>query len=204
VIRFRADLRLLREPMHFAQLHGLASIPDAWTHTTMGTYPENVMIRLNTPCLSLLALAISSVAVAADKDSGTVKFKTWSSSVAHAFMVRGPDEMQPDKTVLRLYLSSVDIGARIKACKTLSCADAALEDGAMVDYGDSRHLAYAVRLNGGKVQYSGGTDGDAFALTTNTPDHLAGTLHIDDVASGGAVVDARFDLGLANTFTTAR
>jgi hypothetical protein len=124
--------------------------------------------------------------------------------VKYGSLVRGPDEMDPGKTVLRLYLSSADIGATIKVCKTLSCADGALQDGAMVDYSDARHLGYAIRLNGERAQYSGGTDGDAFKLSTNKPDHLAGKLHIDDNASGGATIDADFDLTVVNTFKSVR
>jgi hypothetical protein len=59
-------------------------------------------------------------------------------------------------------------------------------------------------LNGGLAQYSGGTRADAFALSTNTADHLAGKLHIDDAAMGGAKIDADFDAALANTFKTVR
>lgn len=153
---------------------------------------------------SVLALAASTAALAADSGSGTISFQGHAGAIKHAWMVRGPDEMDNSKSILRLYLSSADIGAKIKACKTLSCADAALEDGAMVDYGDARHLGYAVRLDGERVQYSGGTDGDAFKLSTSTPDHLAGKLHIDDSGAGGAKVDADFDVGLANTFKTVR
>ena len=149
-------------------------------------------------------LAISALAQGADKAGGTVSFKTFASAVKYAWLVRGPDEMDASRTVLRIYLSSADIGAKIKACKTLSCADSALEDGAMVDYSDARHLGYAVRLNGERVQYSGGTSGDAFTLSTNKPDHLAGKLHIDDSAAGGAKVDADFDLTLVNTFKSLR
>ena len=154
--------------------------------------------------LVLLGAVASGAALAADKASGTVAFKTYSSSVKYAWLVRGPDEMDESKSVLRLYLSSADIGAAIKACKTLSCADAALTDGAMVDYSDASHLGYAVRLNGERVQYSGGTSGDAFVLSTSKPDHLAGKLHIDDSAAGGAKVDADFDLTLVNTFKSVR
>ena len=154
-------------------------------------------------CAALLS-SIAMAVHAGDKASGTVKFKTWSATLKHAWMVRSPDEMDASKSILRIYLSSADIGAKIKACKTLSCANLALEDGAKVDFSDARHLGYAVKLNGQRVQYSGGTDGGAFKLTTNKPDHLAGKLHIDDVASGGASVDAEFDLTLTNTFKTVR
>ena len=154
--------------------------------------------------VSALSLATSTLALSGDSASGAISFKDAKGAVKYGFLVRGPDEMDPSKTVLRLYLSSVDIGAKIKAGKTFSDADNALEDGAMVDFGDARHLGYAIRLNGERVQYSGGTDAEAFKLTTNKPDHLAGKLQIDDSASGGAKVDATFDLTLVKTFTSLR
>jgi hypothetical protein len=161
-------------------------------------------LRIRLGLAALLCAGASTMALAADKASGTVAFKTYSSPVKYAWLVRGPDEMDESRSVLRIYLSSADIGSAIKACKTLSCADAALTDGAMVDYSDSSHLGYAVRVNGERAQYSGGTDGGAFALSASKPDHLAGKLHVDDSASGGAKVDADFDLTLVNTFKTVR
>jgi hypothetical protein len=160
-----------------------------------------------TRCCRLLLpilLATSAHALAADTASGKVAFKSYASDVKYAVLVRGPDEMDESRKILRIYLSSSDIGAKIKACKTLACADQALGDGAMVDFGDASHLAYAVRLNGSRAQYSGGTDVGAFDLKTNKPDHLAGKVHIDDSAAGGAKVDAQFDLGLTNTFASVR
>ena len=149
-------------------------------------------------------LASSAVALAADSANGAVSLKTAKGTLKFGCLVRGPDEMDPSKTILRIYLSSVDIGAKIKACKNPSSADRALEDGVMVDFSDARHLGYALRLNGGRVQYSGSTSGDAFTLTTSKPDHLVGKLHIDDTAADGPKVDATFDLTLVNTFTTLR
>jgi hypothetical protein len=170
----------------------------------MAGHTAGTMSLKNFLLVSAIWLAASSLAVAGDNASGTITFKTGKCTVKHGWLVRGPDEMDPSKTVLRIYLSSVDVGAKIKACKTLSCADNALTDGAMVDFGDARHLAYAVRLNGERLQYSGGTNGEAFALTTNEPNRLAGKLHIDDSAVDGAKVDATFDLTLVNTFTSVR
>jgi hypothetical protein len=163
-----------------------------------------MMSLRNILVVSAISLASSTFALAGDSASGAISFQAAKGAVKHGFLVRGPDEMDPSKTVLRLYLSSGDIGAKIKAAKTFSEADNALEDGAMVDFGDARHLAYAIRLNGERVQYSGGTDQNAFTLTTNKPDRLAGKVHIDDSASGGAKVDATFDLTLVKTFTTLR
>ena len=86
-------------------------------------------------------LATSALALAGDSATGTITFKTGKCAVKYGWLVRGPDEMDPSKTVLRIYLSSVDVGAKIKACKTLSSADNALKDSAMVDFGDAHHLA---------------------------------------------------------------
>ena len=163
-----------------------------------------MMLLRNILVVSVIWLATSTLALAGDSASGTVSFQAAKGPVKFGFLVRGPDEMDPSKTVLRLYLSSVNIGAKLKAAKTFSDADNALEDGAMVDFGDARHLGYAIRLNGERVQYSGGTDGEAFKLTTNKPDHFAGKLQIDDSASGGAKVDTTFDLTLVKTFTSLR
>jgi hypothetical protein len=154
--------------------------------------------------LALAALFMIAPASAADRASGSIMLGKHRADVAHATLVRGPDEMNPGATVLRLYLSAKDAGAAIKACKTLSCADQAAGDGASVDFGDASHLGYAVQLDGGLAQYSGGTTRDAFKLTASQPDHLAGTLSIDDAAMGGAKVDAAFDATLAATFKSAR
>ena len=169
-------------------------------------YPEaKGILRRAARCTLLLAsivFAVSAGALAADKVSGKVSFKTYSTAVKYGWLVRAPDEMNPSKTVLRIYLSSADVGAKIRACKTLSCADGALYDGAMIDFGDATHLGYALRLNGELVQYSGGTNAQAFTLSTKQANHLAGKLHIDDSAVGGGKVDAEFDLTLTRTFKT--
>ena len=76
--------------------------------------------------LCALALACATtLAWAADQASGSITLGKRSAQIQHATLVRGPDEMT-GKTLLRLYLSTADISAAIKACKTLSCADGAL------------------------------------------------------------------------------
>lgn len=142
-------------------------------------------------------------AFAADNTSGTASFKSYSSTLKYGWLVRSPDQMDASKITLRLFLSSADIGTKMMACTTLSCANLALEDGLQVEYSDARHLGYAVKLNAQRVQYSGGTDGGAFKLSINKPERLAGTLRIDDSAVGGAKVNVDFDLTLMNTFKTA-
>lgn len=163
----------------------------------------STLTSLSIAIVATFMLAAPAV-LAADAASGAVAFKTFSSTVKFAYLVRGPHEFIPNQIVSRIYLSSSDIGAKIKACQTLACADGALTDGAMVDFGDAPHLDYALRLNGEHVQYSGATGSDAFKLTTNKPDRLAGKVHIDDAAAGGGKVDADFDVTVMNTFKSAR
>lgn len=150
------------------------------------------------------AMAVVAPAMAADQAKGTIALGKAGASIGHVVLVRGPDEMDPARTVLRLYFSTDDISAKVKACKALSCADQAVGDGASVDYGDASHLGYWVRLRGGLVQNSGGTDASAFVLLTHAPDHLAGKLHVDATPMGGPTIDAEFDATLAATFTSVR
>lgn len=158
----------------------------------------------NVVVTTAMLLAISTLASAADKVSGSVTLKTTVSAVKYAFLVRGPDEMNTGKTLLRIYRSSADIGTKIKACKTRHCADVTLDDGAMVDFSDASHLNYSVKLNGQRTQYSSANDDNAFTLATHTTDHLVSKLPIDDSAADGATIDVDFDLTLANIFTAAR
>ncbi len=95
-------------------------------HQPRFTARGRVVTRLS---LAALALAMSTDAMAADKVSGKVSFKTHASEIKSAVLVRGPDEMDESRNVLRIYLSSADIADRIKGCKTLACADAVLTTG---------------------------------------------------------------------------
>jgi hypothetical protein len=153
---------------------------------------------------AILLLLATAAARAADHASGTLALGSAQGAISHAVMVRAPDEMDASRSILRIYLSADDISAKVRACRTLACADAALGDGAMVDYSDASHLPYAVRLGHQLKQYSGATDQDAFALATKSPDHLAGKLHVDDGAMGGATIDADFDLAVSATFGAVR
>lgn len=156
-----------------------------------------------TVALAVAIVAAATTAAAADRAKGSIALGKHSGTISHVVMVRGPDAMDPGRSVLRLYFSANDISAKVKACKTMSCADQALVDGASVDYGSASHLGYWVGLNGQLAQHSGGTGHDAFKLTTDKPDHLAGSLHIDDSGMGGAKVDAEFDATLAATMASA-
>ena len=137
--------------------------------------------------MSAIWLTTSALALAGDSASGTITFKTGKCAVKHGWLVRGPDEMdsQQDRPA-DLPLERRRRRTRSKRAKPFPAPTTRSPDGAMVDFSDARHLAYAVRLNGERLQYSGGTDGEAFTLTTSEPDHLADKVHIDDTAAGGA------------------
>jgi hypothetical protein len=53
---------------------------------------------------------------AAGQAKGTLSHKGKSVTLAHAYLVTGPDAVDPKKTIRRLILSTKDLGAKIKGC----------------------------------------------------------------------------------------
>ena len=162
-------------------------LPNSWAKTALAA--------------AALALAVSLDAVAADGSAtGTLTYKSKGAPITvalkYVWLVKGPDAMDPKMTIRHLVFSATDIGAKIAACKTMSCTDADLGSGMTVDLGTSPRLNYWVSLNEQRVQYSGAAPSNALKLTTDTPTRLAGKLTIDDTAAGGAKVDVEFDTPL--------
>ena len=155
--------------------------------------------------LGAVALVVSCGATAAEGTAnGTVTYKAKAGVVTampkHAFLVRGPDAVDPSRVIRRLVFSTSDLGAKIGACKTMGCTDADLGEGMTVDLDAGRRLNYWVVFNGQKIQYSGTVEPAALKLATDTPGRLAGKLAIDDSAAGGARVDIEFDARLIKEF----
>jgi len=149
----------------------------------------------------MAACVPANFAVAAGNDaSGTLAYKGRTVAFKYAWLVKGPYDRDPVKTVRRLILSANDISAAIQACKTVSCIDGQVTEGMTVDFDVSPRLDYWVALNGQKIQYSGAVMPDAFSARANEPGRLAGKLAIDDVAAGGPKVDAEFDVTVFKTF----
>ena len=147
------------------------------------------------------ACLAANIAIAAGSEaSGTLAYKGRNATFKYAWLVKGPYDRDPTKTVRHLILSANDIGVAIQACKTISGADGKLTEGMTVDFDVSPRLDYWIALNGQKVQYSGAAMPNAFSARANDPGHLAGKLAIDDVAAGGPKVDAEFDLAVFKTF----
>lgn len=158
---------------------------------------------------SMLALCLAGAlcaagAVAADTTGGNLSYKGRTAALKYAYLVTGPSDMEPGKTVRRLVLSATDIGAKLSACKTFSCTDGEVNEGATVDFTGGPRLNYWVAMNGQKVQYSGTATPDAFTAKSSDPARLAGRLAIDDASAGGAKLDAEVDVPLLKEFKAAR
>jgi hypothetical protein len=84
----------------------------------------------------------------------------------------------------------------------MTCASGNVTEGMTVDFDVGPRLNYWVVGNGQKVQYSGTAKPDeTLKLTADTPEHLAGTLAIDDGAMGGARVSVKFDTTTVKQFS---
>jgi hypothetical protein len=158
---------------------------------------------LNTAIFAASAALVSSPAWA-DSASGTVTYQSKSGpivvNVKNVYLVKGPDAV--DKKVFRrLIFTSADLGAKIKACGSMSCSDNDLREGLEVDLVGGSRMNYWFVGNDQRVQYSGSARPETLKLTTDTPQRLAGKLTIDDSAAGGAKVSIDFDATMLKEFT---
>jgi hypothetical protein len=158
----------------------------------------------STSVLCIAAAVFAAAAIAADISAGNLSYKGRTAALKYAWLVSGPSDMDPGKTVRRLVLSSSDIGAKLAACKVFSCTDGSLDEGATVDFVEGPRLNYWIVMNGQKVQYSGTARPDVFTARGKDPARLAGRLAIDDTAAGGPKLDADVDVALVKEFKTAR
>lgn len=152
----------------------------------------------------LLVAGLATTVGAADTATGSLNYKGHATVLKYAWLVTGPSDFEPGKTVRRVVLSATDIGAKLQACKTFSCTDGEVTEGATVDFIGGPRLNYWIVTNGQKVQYSGTVAADAFVARANDARHLSGRLAIDDTAAGGPQLNAEFDVALLKEFTVAR
>ena len=152
-----------------------------------------------------IALAITMPALGADGTAnGTVAYKDNKATIKHVWLVKGPDTADPKVTIRRLVFSATDIGAKLKACKKMSCVDSDLDDGVTVDLDAGPRLNYWVALKGQRIQYSGTAKPETLKTSANTPARVAGTLAIDDTKAGGGKIDIVFDVPLLVEMKAAR
>lgn len=147
--------------------------------------------------IALLALATGAAAQSA---KGTVAQSGKSATMKHAWLVVGPDRIS-NQTIRRVILSADDIGAKLVACKTMSCTTNDLKNGMTVDLDVPPRLLYWVVLNDQRVQYSGTEPPASLKTTTSDAKRVAGRLAIDKTASGGPKLDVEFDAPVVKTFT---
>jgi len=156
--------------------------------------------------MKTLRLAIGATALAlalpihAEPARGAVTIGTRSANLQHAWLVVGPDAVDPKKTIRRVVFSASDIGAKLKACATMSCTDGSVGDGMTIDLDGGPRINYWVALNGQRVQHSGTVDPKALAASPVDDRRVAGRLAFDQSGAGGAKVDVAFDAPLAKRF----
>jgi hypothetical protein len=155
--------------------------------------------------LAGITLAISLPSLAADGTaSGTVVYKGKTVAIKHVWLVKGPDVLNPKSTIRELIFSPTDIGAKVKACKNISCPAGNLDEGLTVDLDAGPRLNYWLVQNGQKIQYSGTAKPETLKATANTPERVAGKLTIDDSKAGGGKNDIDFDVPLTAELKAAR
>jgi hypothetical protein len=142
------------------------------------------------------ALLFATLATAAGTQAkGTFVYKGKTATLAHAYLVKGPDSVSK-QTIRRLILSATDLEAKIRACKTMSCTDGDLGEGLSINLDAGSRLEYWMVMNDQRVQYSGTEPAASLTAKGNEPGRIAGTLRFDKTAAGGPRVDVEFDAAL--------
>lgn len=148
--------------------------------------------------LGLVAAAVP--ALAADTAKGSLKMTAAGNPVSiaihHVYYITGPDSFAPKQTTRRLIFATQDTRAAIDACATASCAMTSIGDGMTVELEvDTPMARWWVHLP--RAQQSGMGNASMLALTTDTPQRVAGTLTIQSLG-----VDTRisFDAELIRAF----
>ena len=84
---------------------------------------------------------------------GTLSFKGTTLVLKFAYLVKGPDAVDPSTKIRRLVFSAADLGPKLKACTKMSWTDGAVTEGMTVDLTGGPRINYWVALKGGRVQY---------------------------------------------------
>lgn len=155
-----------------------------------------------------VALAFYSLPAAAGDASGAMSYQLQANAIEvkfnHAYLVKGPDDFDPHKTIKRIVLSATDIASTIQQCRAMNCAEARVTEGMTVDIDGGRRLNYWIAVKEGHVQYSGTQRSNALKTTANEAGRLAGSLSFDGTPAGGPRVDVEFDASLLKEFQFAR
>lgn len=151
--------------------------------------------------LCTLSLACAAVpTLAADTAKGSLKMtaegKPVSIAINHVYYITGPDSFAPTRTTRRLIFSTKDTRTAIDACDNARCAMSAIGDGMTVELeADTPMARWWVHLP--RAQQSGMGNASMLALSTDTPERVAGTLTINSL---GVETNIAFDAGLIHAF----
>jgi len=148
--------------------------------------------------LGVAGLLITSTA-AADSASGTLTYQSKSGplvvNVASVYLVQTRDAVS-GKMIRKLVFSATEISGKLKSCATMICPESQIGEGMTVELDSGSRLNYWFAGNGQRVQYSGSAQRDALALSTDSPQRVAGKFAVDDSASGGVKANVTFDATL--------
>ncbi len=97
--------------------------------------------------------------------------------IAHAYLVTGGDSLAPTKVTRRLIFTATDVSRVIKACADADCAMYSIEEGMWIQLDDPTTLSWHAHIKSNQV--GGMTSRSGLVLTTDKPDHLAGTITLD-------------------------
>jgi hypothetical protein len=140
----------------------------------------------------------------AGEAKGTLSYKGTTVTLKHAYLVKGPDAVDTTTIIRRLILSTADLEGKIKACKTMSCADREVTEGMTVELDGGPRLNYWVALKDGLLQYSGTEKIAALKTRTDAPGTLAGTLSLNATSADRPKVEVEFDAAMLKEFDAAR
>jgi hypothetical protein len=152
----------------------------------------------------LATLLAAAPAAPAAEVRGTLRYENVTKDFKHGYFLRGPETVESSTIIKRLIFATDDIGATLRACATMSCAQGKVTDGLIVDSGAGPQLRYSLVLKDGIVQTSGTAPTDSLTLTADAPSKLAGKLKFDATSQGGPTVDMDFDLPLLTEFKPDR
>ena len=161
---------------------------------------------------TVLALGICTFIVATASAFGTAKGimiyagkgKPITTNFTHAFLIKGPDVVDQKKILRRVLFTTADIGAKLKACETMSCVDNVFTEGLQVDWDAGPRLNYWLTVSDQLVQYSGTLEPNAFVAKDNSPTRLSGRVTFDGTAMGAPKVDVEFDAPLVKELGKVR
>lgn len=155
--------------------------------------------------IAMLFIVVSwSPAASAGEAKGKMEHKGAGVTLKFAYLVKGPDAVEPNKIIRKLILSATDLGAKIQACTTMNCADSDLGEGMTIEFDAGPRLNYWMVRNGQRIQYSGTARPAVFTAKTDDATHLAGKFSFDDAGAGGPKLDVEFDATLLKEFKAAR